>query len=86
MTELLEKAIAQLKTLPPDKQDAIAARLLAEVSDYERDRAKSPSQEIARSTFERHFGTLSLEDTTSLDNERIDADLAREYLNLDEDE
>jgi hypothetical protein len=33
MTELLEQAIAQLKTLPADEQDAIAARLLAELED-----------------------------------------------------
>jgi RNA polymerase-interacting CarD/CdnL/TRCF family regulator len=33
MTELLERAIAQLKTLPADEQDAIAARLLAELED-----------------------------------------------------
>jgi RNA polymerase-interacting CarD/CdnL/TRCF family regulator len=33
MTELLERAIAQLKTLPVDEQDAIAARLLAEMED-----------------------------------------------------
>ena len=29
--KLLEKVIAQLKTLPAEKQDAIAARLLAEM-------------------------------------------------------
>ena len=33
MTELLEKAITKLKTLPPSEQDAIAARLLAEMED-----------------------------------------------------
>jgi hypothetical protein len=33
MTELLERAIAQLKTLPASEQDAIAARLLAELED-----------------------------------------------------
>ncbi len=33
MTELLERAIAQLKTLSADEQDAIAARLLAELED-----------------------------------------------------
>jgi hypothetical protein len=33
MTELLERAIAQLKNLPDDEQDAIAARLLAELED-----------------------------------------------------
>ncbi len=33
MTELLEQAIAQLKALPNNEQDAIAARLLAELED-----------------------------------------------------
>lgn len=33
MTELLEKAIAKLKTLPASEQDAIATRLLAEMED-----------------------------------------------------
>jgi hypothetical protein len=33
MTELLERAIAQLKALPDDEQNAIAARLLAEMED-----------------------------------------------------
>lgn len=33
MTELLERVIAQLKTLPADEQDAIASRLLAEMED-----------------------------------------------------
>lgn len=33
MTKLLERAIAQLKTLPDDEQNAIATRLLAELED-----------------------------------------------------
>jgi hypothetical protein len=33
MTELLERAISQLKTLPVEAQDAIATRLLAEIED-----------------------------------------------------
>jgi hypothetical protein len=33
----------------------------------------------ARERFERHFGTLALGDSTDLDNESIDVDLAREY-------
>ncbi|MBW4661618.1 MAG: hypothetical protein KME15_23360 [Drouetiella hepatica Uher 2000/2452] len=33
MTELLERVIAQLKSLPADEQDAIAARFLAELED-----------------------------------------------------
>ena len=40
-----------------------------------------PSQEIERRTaaFERHFGVWDSGDERSSDNERIDADLAREY-------
>ncbi len=34
MTERLEQAIAQLKTLSTDQQDAIAALILAELDNY----------------------------------------------------
>lgn len=33
MTELLRQAISQIEQLPPDQQDAIAARFLAESKD-----------------------------------------------------
>jgi hypothetical protein len=33
MTELLQQAIAQIQQLPPDQQDAIASRFLAELQD-----------------------------------------------------
>ncbi|NJP10541.1 MAG: hypothetical protein HC866_14560 [Leptolyngbyaceae cyanobacterium RU_5_1] len=33
MTDLLEKAIAQLKALPAEEQDVIATRILAEIKD-----------------------------------------------------
>ena len=33
MTELLQQAIAQIQKLPPDQQDAIASRFLAELQD-----------------------------------------------------
>jgi RNA polymerase-interacting CarD/CdnL/TRCF family regulator len=36
MTKLLEQVIAQLKALPDDEQDAIAARFLAEMEDEQR--------------------------------------------------
>ncbi|NES22932.1 MAG: hypothetical protein F6K41_29440 [Symploca sp. SIO3E6] len=36
MTELLQQAIAQIQKLPPDKQDAIASRLLAELQDEQK--------------------------------------------------
>lgn len=40
----------------------------------------------ARARFERHFGTLELNDPTDLDNESIDADLAKEYASTHEGE
>ncbi|RUR75467.1 hypothetical protein ACF3DV_21390 [Chlorogloeopsis fritschii PCC 9212] len=36
MTELLQQAIAQIQQLPPDQQDAIASRLLAELQDEQK--------------------------------------------------
>lgn len=36
MTELLQQAIAEIEKLPPDQQDAIAARLLAELQDEQK--------------------------------------------------
>jgi uridine phosphorylase len=45
MTELLEKAIARLKTLPTDKQDAIASLILEELEDdqiWDESFARSP--------------------------------------------
>jgi hypothetical protein len=45
MTEQLEKAIAQLKTLPADKQDAIATLILEELEDdqqWDESFARSP--------------------------------------------
>lgn len=40
----------------------------------------------AQARFERHFGTLELGSSTDLDNESIDADLAREYVSTNEGE
>ncbi|MFN6539166.1 MAG: hypothetical protein RM021_022835 [Nostoc sp. EkiNYC01] len=45
MTELLEKTIAQLKTLPANKQDAIATMILKELEDercWDESFARSP--------------------------------------------
>jgi hypothetical protein len=36
MTELLQQAIAQIQQLPPEQQDAIAARLLSELQDEQK--------------------------------------------------
>jgi hypothetical protein len=44
------------------------------------------SKTVTRTRFDRHFGTLKLDPETTLENERIDTDLAKEYANLHEDE
>ncbi|NJL41234.1 MAG: hypothetical protein HC899_34345 [Leptolyngbyaceae cyanobacterium SM1_4_3] len=36
MTELLQQAIAQIQQLPPDQQDAIASRFLAQLQDEQK--------------------------------------------------
>lgn len=43
-------------------------------------------KEVARSNFERHFGTLELDSSVDVDSESIDADLALEYANLHEED
>lgn len=43
-------------------------------------------KKVARSNFERHFGTLELDSLVDVDNESIDADLALEYANLHEED
>jgi hypothetical protein len=43
-------------------------------------------QNVAGFRFERHFGALALGDSTDLDNESIDADLAGEYASIHEGE
>jgi hypothetical protein len=35
MTDLLQRAVAEIEKLPAEEQDAIAARILAEVADEE---------------------------------------------------
>jgi hypothetical protein len=48
MTELLQRAIAEIQKLPSDAQDAVAARILADLADEqawtERFEATSPEQ------------------------------------------
>ncbi|MBD2569956.1 hypothetical protein [Anabaena lutea] len=43
-------------------------------------------KELAQAKFEHHFGTLNIYSSTNIDNESIDADLAREYANNHEDD
>ncbi|MFM2060450.1 MAG: hypothetical protein RLZZ507_120 [Cyanobacteriota bacterium] len=43
-------------------------------------------KELARAKFEHHFGTLNINDSHNIDNESIDADLAKEYANNHEED
>jgi len=42
-------------------------------------------KQAARARFERHFGAVNLGHPTGVDNEAIDADLAREYADTHEE-
>lgn len=44
MTELLRRAIAEIERLPADAQDAIAARILADLADEQADEPRPGSQ------------------------------------------
>jgi hypothetical protein len=59
MTKLLEEAIAQLKTLPINKQDSIAALILEEIEDdnrWDESFARSPDllAELAAEAMAEH--------------------------------
>ena len=43
-------------------------------------------RQAARERFERHFGELEMGSPTGLDNDSIDADLAKEYADAHEEE
>lgn len=47
--------------------------------DNSRQPVSQEEKEIARKRFESHFGEVQSTDPKELDNETIDADLAREY-------
>ena len=51
----------------------------------DRDQRTEEEKQAARARFERHFGEVDLGYVTGVDNEQIDADLAREYANTHED-
>lgn len=65
----------------------LAANFLEERADNgsDRDNRSIEEKEAARKRFESHFGELSGE-AIDLDNESIDADLAREYANNHEED
>lgn len=67
---------AQLATTLLERQFPQAFKLFSDAAETN----------AARLRFERHFGTLAPGDSTDLDNESVDADLAREYGSTHEGE
>lgn len=74
---------AQNIGIPPE---SLAANLLEQkFSQSERLLLAETEREIRRAKFERHFGTLDFGCIVNLDNESIDADLAKEYSSTHEE-
>ncbi len=67
---LLEKSVEN----PPLASDAKKAQMTPE------------ERQLAIDNFRRHFGSVSYDDPNGSDNEKIDADLAREYGDNHEDQ
>jgi predicted amidophosphoribosyltransferase len=91
MTELLEQAIAKLKTQPVDQQDAIATLILAELEDdrrWDESFARSPdllARLAAEAMEEYHSGKtreLNLEISSRLWNTRKTALNLKQIINF----
>jgi len=75
--DLLQEAV---RLLIARFQTTRQQKVLKQIKKKKRYRTEVEKQ-AARDRFERHFGTYKTDDAMALDNERIDADLAREYAN-----
>jgi len=72
MTNLLEEAIARLKTLPPNEQDAIAAIILEELEDEKRwDTAFAKSQNVLAKLASEAMAEYRVGKTQELDPETL---------------
>ena len=72
MTNLLEEAIARLKTLPPNEQDAIAAIILEELEDEKRwDAAFAKSQNVLAKLASEAMAEYRAGKTQELDPETL---------------
>ena len=72
MTELLEQAIAQLKTLPANDQDAIAAIILEELEDEVRwDSTFAKSQDVLAELAAEAMAEYRAGKTQELDRETL---------------
>jgi hypothetical protein len=72
MTELLARAIAQLKALPADEQDAIAAMILEELEDEARwDTTFAKSQDVLAKLASEAMSEYRAGKTQELDPETL---------------
>jgi len=72
MTEMLDRVVAKLATLPPEEQDRIAQWLLDEMPDEELwDRRLSQSQEALSKLAAETREQRSMGNTTELDPDRL---------------
>lgn len=72
MTEQLEQAIARLKTLPTDKQDAIATLILEELEDDQRwDESFARSPNLLAKLASEAMAEYRAGKTQELDPERL---------------
>ena len=80
--EVIEKMAAR-------KGSSVEAEVLdclVRTAKEEMDNRTEEEKQAARERFRRHFGSVNLGHPIGIDNEQIDADLAREYDNTHEDE
>lgn len=75
--DLLQEAV---RLLIARFQTTRQQKALGQLKKEKRYRTEAEKQ-AARERFERHFGAIQPGCATDLDNERIDADLVREYAN-----
>lgn len=72
MTELLEQAIAKLKTLPASEQDALAAMIMEEIEDEIRwDEAFANSQDALAQLASKAMAEYRAAQTQELDPETL---------------
>ena len=66
MTKLLERAVAEIEKLPEDAQDAIAARLLADLADEQAWAARFAATTDAQFDFHRIYSYLDYPENLEL--------------------
>lgn len=77
-----------VRLLEPIKVKKKSRAILTLLDDENTNRKQMSEEEerLAEERFARHFGAINSGDSRSADNEKIDADLVREYGNTHDDE